>query len=213
MTLHYDGQDVKIHKVLMGDYGNNGYLVVCPTTNESIIIDTPGEPEKLIALAKGTTVKAILITHTHSDHLVGFDAIRAATGAPVAVHSAEADNLPSPPDRPLSDGDTVSAGTVTLTVLHTPGHTPGAVCYLTGRHLFSGDTLFPGGPGRTRTPENLQQEIGSITTKLLVLPTDTLVYPGHGDNTTIGKAQEEYKAFAGRSHPPDLCGDVLWLSS
>ena len=213
MTLHYDGRDIKVHKILMGNYGNNGYVVICPTTNESIIIDTPGEPEKLIALAQSTNVKAILITHTHSDHLAGFDAIRTATGAPVAVHSAEADNLPISPDRTLSDGDTVSAGSVTLAVLHTPGHTPGAVCYLTGRHLFSGDTLFPGGPGRTRTPENLQQEIESIATKLLVLPMDTLVYPGHGDDTTIGKAQEEYKEFAARLHPPDLCGDVLWLSS
>ncbi|MCZ6788464.1 MAG: MBL fold metallo-hydrolase [Chloroflexi bacterium] len=212
MALHYDGEDAKIHKVLMGDIGNNGYLLVCPVTNESIIIDTPFEPEKLLAVVKDTTVKAILITHNHYDHIDGLETIRAATGAPVGAHSAGAEELPGTLDMSLSDGDTVTAGTVTVTVLHTPGHTPGAICYLTGRHLFTGDTLFPGGPGATRTPEALQQSIRSITSKLLVLPEDTVVYPGHGDDTTIGKAHEEYKVFASRSHPPDLCGDVEWLS-
>lgn len=213
MALHYDDKDVRIHKVLMGDISNNGYLLVCPVTNESIIIDTPFEPEKLLAVARNTTVKAILITHNHYDHIDGLETIRTATDAPVGAHSASAEDLPGGLDLNISDGDTVTAGTVTVTALHTPGHTPGATCYLVGRHLFTGDTLFPGGPGATRTPEALQQSIQSITSKLLVLPGDTAVYPGHGDDTTIAKAQEEYKAFASRSHPPDLCGDVQWLNS
>ena len=212
MTLHYDGES-RIHKVLMGDFGNNGYLLVSPQTNESLIIDTPAEPEKLLAVAKETTVRAILITHNHFDHLTGLEAIRKATGAPVGIYHAQTDDLLGPSDLPLSDGDVVNAGTISVTVLHTPGHTLGAVCYLTGKHLFSGDTLFPGGPGNTRTPEDLRQEIESITSRLLVLPPDTAVYPGHGADTTIGKAVEEYQVFASRSHPPDLCGDVLWLSS
>ena len=211
MTLHYS-EEVLIHKIPMGDYDNNGYVLVCPKTNESIVIDTPGEPEKIMAVARGTTVKAILITHTHMDHLVGFETIRSQLGAPVGVHGAEAGNLPTSADFHLADGDMVTAGTVTLKVIHTPGHTPGAVCFLIGTHLFSGDTLFPGGPGHTRKPEDLLQIIESITGKLLVLPQETVVYPGHGDDTTIGKAQNEYAVFASRSHSPELCGDVLWLS-
>lgn len=213
MTLHYDGEDIRLHKVLMGHVNNNGYLLVCPATNESIIIDTPFEPEKLLAVAKNTSVKAILITHNHYDHIDGLETIRAATGAPVGAHSAGAEELPIALDLSLTDGDTVTAGTVTITALHTPGHTPGATCYLTGKHLFTGDTLFPGGPGATRTPETLQESLQSITSKLLVLPEHTVVYPGHGDDTTIGKAKEEYAVFASRPHPPDLCGNVEWLSS
>ncbi len=212
MTLQNSGE-VLIHRIPMGDYGNNGYVIVCPETNESVVIDTPAEPEKLIAVARDTTVKAILMTHTHRDHLVGFETIRSELGAPVGVHAAEADNLPTPPDFLLADGDTVNAGTVSLSVLHTPGHTPGGVCFLTGKHLFSGDTLFPGGPGNTRTNQALQQLIESICNKLLVLPGETVVYPGHGDGTSIGKAEKEYADFASRPHSPELCGDVQWLSS
>lgn len=212
MTLHYKGE-VLVHKILMGPYGNNGYVIICPHTNESIVIDTPAEPEKLIAIAQRTSVKAILITHTHMDHLLGFEKIRSALGAPVGVHSAEAGKLPSVPDFHLADGQTITAGTVVLKVVHTPGHTPGATCFLTGQHLFTGDTLFPGGPGRTATPADLRQIVKSIADKLLVLPGGTLVYPGHGEDTTIGKAQEEHAVFAGKPHAPDLCGDVLWLGS
>ncbi|MBI4339283.1 MAG: MBL fold metallo-hydrolase [Chloroflexi bacterium] len=195
----------------MGSYGNNGYVVVCPETRESLVIDTPGEPEKLIAAAGATRVRCILITHTHFDHLVGFEEIRAALNAPVGVHASESDNLSSPSDFNLVDGDTITIGTVVLKVLHTPGHTPGSMCFLSGKHLFSGDTLFPGGPGRTRTPADLKRILESISSKLLVLPEDTIVYPGHGNNTTIGDAQLAYAIFASRTHPEGLCGDVQWL--
>ena len=212
MPLHYDGE-IKITKINMGPYNNNGYIVVCPETNEGIIIDTPAEPEKLLGEIGDVQIKAILITHKHQDHLLGFQEITGAVDAPVAVGANDVDGLPRTPERELKDGDTVQFGNQAITVLDTPGHTEGASCYLIGKHLFSGDTLFPGGPGKSRSPEALQQELVSITGKLLVLPDDTAVYPGHGDDTSIGEAKRQYAVFASKSHPEDLCGDVSWLES
>jgi len=113
-------------------------------------------------------------------------------------------------DRPLSDGEEIAAGSAMIRAIYTPGHTPGSTCYLAGGILFSGDVLFPGGPGRTQTPPDLQQTIASITARLYPLPDDTLVLPGHGGDTTIADSKREYAVFASREHPPDLHGDVLW---
>ena len=113
-------------------------------------------------------------------------------------------------NRTMSDGEEIAVGAGAIRALHTPGHTPGSTCYLAGRILFSGDVLFPGGPGRTQSPADLQQSIASITERLYTFPDDTLVLPGHGSDTTIADSKREYAAFASREHPPDLCGDVLW---
>ena len=113
----------------------------------------------------------------------------------------------------LNDGDTVSFGNLRLGVLHTPGHTPGSLCFKYGRYLISGDTIFPGGPGKTGSPVRFREIIKSLTEKIFVLPDDTLIYPGHGDSTVLKKEKDEFAVFS--SHPPDpgLCGDVLWLAS
>lgn len=212
MTLHYDGE-VRIFKVKCGALDNNAYLVVDPETRESIIIDTPDEPEKVLHEAKGTQVKAILITHNHSDHLMGFQEIYSHTGSPVWIHPADAGALPDVPKHPMQDGEVLSLGMGTLQVIYTPGHTPGSTCYLVGKHLFSGDTLFPGGPGHSNSPESLQQIITSITGKLFPLPNETIVYPGHGDDTDLLTSIAEYRVFASKPHSPDLQGDILWLES
>ncbi len=213
MPLHYDGE-IKITKINMGPYNNNGYIVVCPETNEGIIIDTPAEPEKLLNEIGDVQIKAILITHKHQDHLLGFAEITGAVDAPVAVGANDVDGLPRTPEIELTDGSVVKFGNQEMTVLDTPGHTEGSACYLLGKHLFSGDTLFPGGPGKSRTPEALRQELDSITAKLLTLPDDTAVYPGHGDqDTSIAEAKRQYAVFASKSHPDDLCGDISWLES
>lgn len=212
MSYRYQGE-ILIKKLELGRFGTNGYIVICPQTHESIIIDTPDEADRILAEAEGTVIKHIIITHTHGDHLGAFREVRSRSGAPVAVHPLEAERLPSPPNYTINEGDTVKFGTVSLQVLHTPGHTPGSICLLTGKHLFSGDTIFPAGPGHTSRPADLQQIIKSITEKIFVLPDDTLVYPGHGLDTVLGKEKQEYAVFAGRPHNPNLCGDVLWLSS
>ena len=210
MPLHYDGE-IQITKINMGPYNNNGYIVTCSETKEAVIIDTPAEPEKLLSEIGDVQVKAILITHGHQDHLLGFNEITGQIHALVGVGEADVDLLPSPPGIALADGATLKMGNYTIQVLSTPGHTEGSTCFLIGKHLFSGDTLFPGGPGKSRSPEAFKKEIDSITRKLLVLPDDTAVYPGHGDDTTIGQARQEYQVFASKQHPDDLCGDVTWL--
>ena len=213
MDLHYDGE-LKIARINMGPYDNNGYIVVCPETNEGIVIDTPAEPEKLLNQVGDVDIKAILITHKHQDHLLGFAEITDTLGAPVAVHADDVDGLPRSPENVLNDGDTISFGNQEIKVIFTPGHTEGASCYLIGNHLFSGDTLFPGGPGKTRSPEKMQQILESISTKLLSLPDDVAVYPGHGPlDTTIGEARSRYNVFTSKSHSPDLCGDIDWLAT
>ena len=210
MPLHYDGE-IQITKINMGPYNNNGYIVACAETKEAIIIDTPAEPEKLLDEIGDVQVEAILITHGHQDHLLGFNEITGQVHALVGVGEADAELLPAPPGITLKDGATLKIGNHTIQALSTPGHTMGSTCFLIGKHLFSGDTLFPGGPGKSRSPEAFKQEIDSITRKLLVLPDETAVYPGHGNDTTIGQARQEYQAFASKQHPDDLCGDVTWL--
>ncbi|MFC2047326.1 MBL fold metallo-hydrolase, partial [Chloroflexota bacterium] len=155
----------------------------------------------------------ILMTHNHMDHLGAFSELRSKLKVPVTAHAADIKGLPSPAEIQLNDGDTVSFGSIKLGVLHTPGHTPGSICLKTGQYLISGDTLFPGGPGKTRSPSDLKQIIESIAEKILILPDNTQIYPGHGDTTTIKKAKDEFAIFASRPHDSNLCGDVLWLSS
>ncbi len=195
-----------------GGMVSNAYMIVCRETKESVIVDTPGDAAKILYQAAGTQVKCILITHNHGDHLGGLVAVKVALGVPVAAHPLDGGGLPLTPDMKLNDGDTIKFGKVELKVLHTPGHTPGGVCFVTGEYLVSGDTLFPGGPGRTGSPEALKQIIESITDKLLGLDDDTQVFSGHGDPTVLKKEKEEIAVFKSRTHDPNLCGDVLWLS-
>lgn len=213
MTLHYEDASIRIHKVKCGPYDNNAYLLVCPQTGESIVIDTPASPGKLIEAASGTKVRAILITHNHFDHIQGLEEVVSALGAPVGIGHADAHVLPRPPDFFIQHQQTILAGTVALRAIATPGHTPGSTCFAIGKHLFTGDTLFPGGPGRTRTPEDLKRIIRSITERLFVLPDDVTFYPGHGNDGDLRASREEYRVFASRPHPDDLCGDIVWLKS
>ena len=204
---------VTIIRLELGPFGTNAYIVVCQATGDSVVVDAPGEADQIVRQLAKTNPKYILITHNHFDHVMALDELKARLRVPVAVHPLDVGGLPFRPDIELNDGDTIEVGKLKIKVLHTPGHTPGSLCFFIGKYLISGDTIFPGGPGKTGTPAALKQILKSIETRLFVLPDDTEVYPVHGDATVLGKEKKEFAIFASKSHHPSLCGDVLWLSS
>lgn len=218
MQTHTDGALTLTKFDHLGPFDNNAYLIADRDAGEAIIVDMPAGSRALVEALGGLRVTAILLTHTHPDHWTDYELVKSATGAPVYCHPAETIMPVSGIDRPLADGDEINVGGTSVRAIHTPGHTPGSTCYLAcpepgrraGRFLLSGDVLFPAGPGNTRTPDDLRQSIESITTKLYTLPDETLVFPGHGADTTIRDSKREYAVFASKEHPPDLCGDVLW---
>ena len=178
-----------------------------------MLVDVPSEASKILKALKETNPKYILITHNHMDHLGALTEIKSKLRIPIGAHRLDAKGLPLQPEILLEDGEEVLYGKTTLKVLHTPGHTPGSLSFLIGRYLIAGDTIFPGGPGKTRSPADLKLIIESISSKIFVLPNDTAIYPGHGDSTVLRKEREEFAIFSSRSHDPNLFGDVLWLSS
>jgi len=205
--------NIQIDRLELGSFGTNAYIVICQKTQDSVLIDAPAEEGIIMDRLKDTNPKYILLTHNHMDHLLALAALHSKLKVPLAAHALDAGNLPSPPEMLLSDGDTIPLGNLKLEVLHTPGHTPGSLCFKVGQYLISGDTIFPGGPGKTGSPAAFKQIIKSITEKILVLPDDTPIYPGHGESTVVKKEKEEFDVFSARSHSPNLCGEILWLSS
>ena len=213
MVVVAKDDDIQIERLELGPFGTNGYILTCQKTRDSVLIDTPAEAGTIMEKLGGTNLKYILLTHNHMDHLGALAELHSNLKVPLAAHALDAVSLPSSPEMLLNDGDTVSFGNISLEVMHTPGHTPGGLCFRTGRYLISGDTIFPGGPGATGSPAAFQQVVKSITEKIFVLPDDTEVYPGHGDATVLKKEKEEFAVFSSRSHVPNLCGSVLWLES
>jgi len=179
---------VELKRLEVGSFENNCYILTSPRTRETVIIDPAAEAEKVLRAIQGESVKYILMTHGHMDHIGALEEVQDATHAPVGIHEQEARALRRKPDFFLQDGQVLTFGDVSLKALHTPGHSPGAVCFLTGNVLFSGDTIFPNGPGNTAIPRADYQEIlRSIHSKIFVLPEDTIIYPGHGLETTVGR--------------------------
>ena len=201
----------------LGPYANNAYVIVDDATQRSIFVDAPIGSAEAIAAAEGTDVQMVIITHRHGDHWAEIDVVKAALKAPVWCHEDDRAPYKAKVFDTLGDGAEVPFGESKIRVIHTPGHTPGSICLFLetadGPALISGDTLFPGGPGRSDNPANLLEMIGSITSRLHTLPDATHVYPGHGDDTTITDSKREYAVFASKSHPADLAGDVTWEGS
>ncbi len=193
-----------VRKLEVGPFASNCYIIGSEADREGMIID-PGDEAKLILSEVkdlGLDIKVIALTHGHIDHIGALKEVKEATGAQVAIHTDDVRVLkdrflsiflgirrrsPPPPDRLLNDGDTISVGGLKFTVIHTPGHSQGSICLLGEGVLFSGDTLFNYGVGRADLPGgSYSQLIDSIRNRLMVLPDEVAVYPGHGPETTIG---------------------------
>jgi hydroxyacylglutathione hydrolase len=207
--------NIIIRQIPLGDYKVLTYLVACPATREAVIIDPAGEPDTILKQIKegDFKIRYILNTHGHADHVAANEALTCALGVPACIHEADRDffsleevkqkcslelGLPSPDpaEKGLKDGDVLEVGTLKIEVLHTPGHTPGSACFLVDGHLFTGDTLFVGAAGRTDlTGASLDRMIASIERKILTLPKETVIWPGHDygetPSSTIEREMEE----------------------
>lgn len=183
---HYEDTAVRIDKVIVGPFENNVFIVRCRSTGEAVLVDAANEHELLIPLAQRLNVRRVLTTHGHWDHIQAVQAAR-DVGIDVGVAADDAGMLPSY-DFTIPDDDVVEVGDVRLRSVHTPGHTPGSTCFVVEDTpvLLSGDTLFPGGPGTTALEGgDFDTIIASIDRRLFTMAPDTLVFAGHGLDTTI----------------------------
>jgi len=201
MTLHWSATGIEIHKVVVGPYDNNVFVVRCTETGDAVLIDAANEHEQLLELSKRLGVRRILETHGHHDHIGAVAAMREA-GYEVAVTAADAPRLKDVGyDVFLDDAEIIEVGRLRLHAIHNPGHTAGSISFRVEDHpiLFSGDTLFPGGPGATKFDGgDFATIISSIDRKLFTLAPETLVLPGHGTDTTIANERPHLQEWIDR---------------
>lgn len=201
-----------LRRMEVGSFAANCYLLACDETREAVLIDPGAEARQILAMVEreNVTVRYIINTHGHVDHVGANEEVRKALGAEILIHEADGEMCKNPhtslsafigktklaePDRLLKGGDQIAAGNLTLEVIETPGHTKGSVTLLADGRLFTGDTLFAGSIGRTDLPGGSFEEIiRSIKEKLLTFPDHTTVYPGHGPETTVGD-EKSYNPF------------------
>jgi len=194
----------------VGPWPMNTYALICPTTGESVLFDPGADPEVLMDMVAGSTPVAILLTHSHRDHVGALDEMRQNLNAPlmahenVAMHGIQCDRL-------LTAGDTVQVGRHQLQVYYTPGHIDDQICFaLVGdSRIIVGDTIFAGGPGRTGSSANFQTTLTTLRSVVLSWPDETLCYPGHGPSFRLGDIRTQVEAFVQQEHGA-FYGDAEW---
>jgi glyoxylase-like metal-dependent hydrolase (beta-lactamase superfamily II) len=185
------GGGLTVTKLAVGDRNNNAYLLR-DGSGHGLLIDAAAEPDRLIELIGDTPVVKIVTTHQHPDHWQGLAAVKAATGAITVAHLADAPGIPVDTDEVVIDGGAITFGDTELSVIHLVGHTPGSIALVIDAdgpapHIFTGDCLFPGGPGRTTTPEAFNSLMSGLEERVFGrLPDETWIYPGHGNDSTLG---------------------------
>ncbi len=193
-----------ITKLAVSEMANNAYLLTSTSTGEALLVDAAADAPALLAMIGDTDVRTVVTTHGHWDHHRALPEVVAATGATTVAHPDDAGDLPVPVDRPVRHGDAVEVGGQTLEVVHLRGHTPGSIALVwrgpegAGTHVFTGDSLFPGGPGRTTNPTDFTSLMDDLERRVFdVYDDDTWFYPGHGNDSTLGVERphlEEWRA-------------------
>jgi glyoxylase-like metal-dependent hydrolase (beta-lactamase superfamily II) len=200
-TLHWNDSNVEVHKLVVGPYDNNVFVIRCRATGDAVLIDAANEHEKLLELCTQLGVRRVLETHGHWDHIQAIPAMREA-GYEIAVTAADAPRLKDVGyDVFIDDAEVIEVGNLRLLAIHNPGHTEGSISFAVTDTplLFTGDTLFPGGPGNTALEGgDFATIIQSIDNKLFTFPPDTIVLPGHGLDTTIGAERPHLQTWVDR---------------
>ena len=200
LTPHYADERAEISKIVVGPIANNVFFLRCRNTGEAVMFDAANEADRLLELCRELRVGRVLTTHGHWDHIGAVPEVRGA-GLAVGVGPGDADMLPAH-DFTITHGEVISVGDLEVHAIHTPGHTPGSTCFRVEGSpvLFSGDTLFPGGPGNTfGNAEHFKTIIESVDQLLFAtLPDETIVMPGHGDDTTIGTERPHLQEWIDR---------------
>ncbi|HET8718419.1 MAG TPA: MBL fold metallo-hydrolase [Nocardioidaceae bacterium] len=185
--------DLMISKLSVGgEWDNNAYLLRCRRTDEQLLVDAANDPDRLLQLIGPDGLARVVTTHRHADHWRGLAAVVEATGAETVAGADDAEEIPVPTDRAVRHGDRVAVGECELEVIHLVGHTPGSIALLYDDpagtpHLFTGDSLFPGGVGKTWSEQDFHTLVDEVSTKVFDrLPDETWFYPGHGDDSTLG---------------------------
>jgi glyoxylase-like metal-dependent hydrolase (beta-lactamase superfamily II) len=195
--------DLVITKVSVGPMDNNAYVLRCRRTGDALLVDAAAEPERLLETVGDEPLRTVVTTHRHPDHWQALAAVVAATDAVTVAHPLDAPAIPVPTTLLVEDGDTVTVGEIALRVIHLDGHTPGSIALLYddphgAPHLLTGDSLFPGGPGKT-TPETFPLLMRDLEAKVFGrLPDETWVYPGHGDDSTLGRERPHLAQWRAR---------------
>ena len=206
---------LKLRVKAVGEYQANCYIIVGEKNNFGLLVDPGAEGNALIEWIGDIAILAILVTHAHTDHVGALEDVRKELGVEVGMHTADAQAFSQRPDFLLSDGEKINFGDVNLQVVHLPGHTPGSV----GLHIndgstpprvLVGDAIFPGGPGHTTSPSDLEISLASLARTVFTWSDETILLPGHGESTTVGAERASFDIFYSKPRPANLYGDVTW---